>query len=191
VARIDPKFASRVSGDLWLAHDYGKVYAIEKTKDGNKRLRIAVSYDGSQILRTLSRSLKEPLFLLYVLVIFRGGGEEGRYQSEELSHEELDVMFARYSEFWDRDGRHSVWLRSEANAATLVYDRHNLIYAYGPLERFELILEALGYIATPKVSLSFEHEHCYYAEFDALEQELTAKFAYRKSDLHPGDENPC
>jgi hypothetical protein len=191
VTRIDPKFASRVNGELWLAHDYGKVYAIEKTKDGNNRLRIATSYEGSQILRTLSRSLKEPFFLLYVLVIFRAGGEGGRYQSGELSREQLDAMFARYGEFWDSDGRHSIWLRSEADDATLVYDRHNLIYAYGPLDRFELVLETLGYTATPKVSLSFEHQHWYYPEFDAMERELTDRFRDRKSDLHPGDENPC
>lgn len=191
MARIDPKFASRVDGELWLAHDYGKVYAIEKTRDGNKRLCIAVSYDGSQVLRTLSRTLKEPFFLLYVLVIFRGGGQDGRYQSGELSHEDLDAMFARYSEFWDSDSRHSIWLRSEADNATLVYDRHNLIYAYGPLERFELVLETFGYTAAPKVPLSFRHQHSYYAEFDSLEQELTSRFADRRSELHPGDENPC
>ncbi len=191
MTRIDPKFASRISGELWLAHDYGKVYAIEKTTDGTKRLRIAVSYDGSRILRTLSQSLKEPFFLLYVLVVFRGGGKQGGYQSEELSQDALDALFARYSEFWDSDGRHSVWLRSEADRATLVYDRHNLIYAYGPLEQFEMILEALEYARTPEVSLSFEHQHCYYAEFDAFDQELTTKFAGARSELHSRDENPC
>jgi hypothetical protein len=191
VARIDPKFASRVNAELWLAHDYGKIYAFETTTGGSTRLRIAVSSDGSQVLRMLSRGLKEPFFLLYVLVVFRGGGQVGRYQSHELPHEELDAMFARYGEFWDSDGRHSIWLRSETDNATLVYDRHNLIYAYGPLARFELILETLGYVATSKVSLSFEHEHRYYAEFDSLEQELTTNFASRRSVLHPGDENPC
>ena len=191
MARINPKFASRVSGDLWLAHDYGKVYSTELTKDGTKRLRIGVSYDGSEILRTLSRTLTEPFFLLYVVVVARGGSEQGRYQSEELSHKELDALFDRYSEFWDGDGRHSVWLRSEADDTTLVYDRHNLIYAYGPIQRFELVLETLGYKETPKVSLSFEHQHHYYPEFDALAEELTAKLAERRSDLQPGDENPA
>jgi hypothetical protein len=137
------------------------------------------------------RTLKEPFFLLYVLVIFRGGGTEGRYQSEELSHKELEEMFTRYSEFWDSDGRHSVWLRSAADDATLIYDRHNLIYAYGPLERFELVLETGGYDAAPEVSLSFEHQHCYYPEFDDLERELTTGFAQRKSELHADDKNPC
>ena len=191
MARINPKFASRVSGDLWLAHDYGKVYAIQEIKGDDRRLCIAVSYDGSQVLRTLSRSLKEPFFLLYVLVIFRGGGKVGRYQSGELSQSLLDAMFGRYGEFWDSDGRHSVWLRSEADDATLVYERHNLIYAYGPLERFEIVLESLGYTRASKLSLSFEHEHHYYPEFDPLEQELTAKLADQRSDLQPGDENPC
>jgi hypothetical protein len=191
VAANDPKFTSRVKAELWLAHDYGKVYAIETTTGGIKSLRIAVSDDGSQILRMLSRSIKGPLFLLYVLVVCRGGGQVGRYQSGELSQEALDAMFARYGEFWDSDGRHSIWLHSETDDASLVYDRHNLIYAYGPLARFELILETLGYVATSKVSLSFEHEHRYYSEFDSLEQELTTKFASRRSALRPGDENPC
>lgn len=189
--RINPKLASRVNGQLWLAHDYGKVYAIETTAGGNKPLCIAVSEDGSQTLQTLSRSLNGPFFLLYVLVVFRGGGQAGRYQSDELSHEALAAMFARYGEFWDSDGRHSIWLRSETDDATLVYDRHNLIYAYGPLARFESVLETLGYVATSKVSLLFEHEHRYYPEFDGLEQELTVSLASRRSDLHPGDENPC
>jgi hypothetical protein len=191
VARIDPKFASRVNAELWLAHDYGKVYAVETTTDGGKRLCIAVSSDGSQVLRTLWRCLEEPLLLLYVLAVFRGGGPVGRYQSDELSHEELDALFARHGEFWDNDGRHSIWLRSERDDATLVYDRHNLIYAYGAFERFELILEALGYAATAEVSLSFEHQHRYYADFDGLEQELTTRLVNGRSDLHPGDENPC
>ena len=190
MARLEPKFASRMTGKLWLAHEYGKVYAIEQMRTGEKRLRIAVSDNGSQILQALSRSVKEPFFFLYVLVIFRGGGQTGRYQSNELSHGELEAMFDRYGEFWESDGRHSVWLRSQADDATLVYDRHNLIYAYGPVDRFELILETLGYTEVPKVSLSFEHQHCYYAEFDHLEQELTTTFGEGRSDLHPGDENP-
>jgi hypothetical protein len=138
----------------------------------------------------LSRGFTEPFFFLYVLVIYRGGGETGRYQSDELSREELDNLFARYGEFWDRDGRHSIWLRSQQDDGTLVYDRHNLIYAYGPIERFKLVLESVGYTKTPEVSLGFEHKHCYYPEFDVFEQELTTKFADRKTDLQQGDENP-
>jgi hypothetical protein len=127
---------------------------------------------------------------LYVLVVYRGGGKKGRYQSDQLSREELDALFVRYGEFWDSDGRHSIWLRSEQDNATLVYDRHNLVYAYGPLERFELILESVGYAKTPEVSLAFEHEHCYYPEFDVLERELTTKYADQRTELRQGDENP-
>lgn len=191
MACLGPKFASRVTGELWLGHDYGKVYAIEETANGQERLRIAVSDSGAHVLQALSRSLKEPFLLLYVLVIFRGGGERGRYQSHELSRDQLEAMFARFSEFWDSDGRHSVWLRSQSDDSTLVYDRHNLIYAYGPLDRLELILETLGFTATPEIPLTFEHQHCYYPEFDHLEQELTTTFADGRSDLHPGDKNPC
>lgn len=188
---VNPKFASRVGEELWLAHDYGDVYAKETTNDGTQQIRIAVSHAGSHVLRRLSQALNPPFYLLYVLVVYRGGGAVGRYQSDELSREQLDQLFSRYEEFWDSDGRHSVWLRSQRDDATLVYDGHNLIYAYGPLERYGLILESLGYSETEEVTLSFEHEHRYHAQFDEFERELTTRLADRKSELRPGDENPC
>lgn len=145
---------------------------------------IAASHNGSRLLRDLSQVLSEPFFLLYVLVIPRGGSLEGRYQSDELSRAEVDMMFERFGRFWDGDGRHSIWLRSHTDDATLVYDRHNLIYAYGPLERFESVLMGLGYSTTPQLSFAFVHQHAYHEEFDALERDLTTRFADRRSDLH-------
>lgn len=188
MARGDPKFASE-KGEQWPPHDYGKVYAHENTSAA-PRFCIATSYDGSHLLRDLSRVLAEPFLLLYVLVVPRGGSVEGRYQSDQLSRAELDAMFQRFGRFWDGDGRHSIWLRSQADDATLIYDRHNLIYAYGPLDRFEPLLVSLGYSTTPSLSLSFAHQHAYHDAFEALERELTAQFAERRSDLHEGDENP-
>ena len=188
MSRGDPKFASQTGGK-WLPHDYGKLYAHEGTSSA-PRLSIAASHDGTRLLRDLSRILSEPLFLLYVLVVPRGGSVEGRYQSGELSRAEVDAMFDRFSRFWDGDGRHSIWLRSHTDDATLVYDRHNLIYAYGSIGRLESVLSSLGYSTTPRLSLAFEHQHAYHVEFDDLERELTARFADRRSDLREGDEKP-
>jgi len=187
MARDDPKFASEQDGK-WLPHDFGKVYALEHTST-QPRLRIAASFDGTALLRELTLALAAPFLLLYVLVVPRGQSEPGRYQSGQLSRAELDALFERFGQFWDSDGRHNVWVRS-SNDGMLVYDRHNLIYAYGPLDRFESVLRARGYTITTPLSLDFPHQHSYHQELDHLERELTTQFADNRSELREGDENP-
>jgi hypothetical protein len=187
MARGDPKFASR-QGEQWLPHDFRKVYVHQQTSS-SPRLCIAASFDGTALLLELTLALAAPFLLLYVLVVPRGRSEPGRYQSGELSRGELDALFERFGEFWDRDGRHNIWVRS-SDDGMLVYDRHNLIYTYGPLQRFESALRELGYTTTDSLSLDFVHQHSYHEEFDHLERELTKRFADRRSDLREGDENP-
>src|ERR1041385_8922476 len=167
MARGDPKFASEKDGK-WLPHDFGKLYAHEQTSS-SPRLCIAASSGGTALLRELTLALAEPFLLLYVLPIPRGRSEAGRYQSNELSRAELDVLFKRFGEFWDSDGRHNVWIRS-SDDGMLVYDRHNLIYAYGPLTLFESALRKLGYIMAASLTLDFFHQHSYHQEYDALER---------------------
>ena len=152
MAKGDPKFASQ-HGEGWLAHDHGKVFAREN-RSATPRLCIGASREGSGLLQALSRLLAAPMLLLYVLVVPRGS-LPGRYQSDDLSRDQLDTLFERFAQFWDHDGRHSIWLRSHADDATLVYDRHNLIFAYGPLDRFESLLASLGYASTPTLCLVF------------------------------------
>ena len=187
MATGDPKFASEHSGE-WRAHDYGKVFARQNTST-TSRLCIGASIDGSVLLKALIQFLSEPLLLLYVLVVPRGS-VPGRYQSADLTRDQLDTLFQRFAHFWDCDGRQSIWLHSRCDSSTLVYDRHNLIHAYGPLSRIESLLVSLGYSETPTISVSFVHQHAYHAEFDHLERELVAEFADGRSKLHIGDENP-
>src|SRR5438105_9503330 len=187
MARDDPKFASEQDGK-WLPHDFGKVYAHEHTST-QPRLRIAASFDGTALLRELALALAAPFLLLYVLVVPRGQSEAGRYQSGELSRAELDALFERFGQFWDSDGRHNVWVRS-SDDGMLVYDRHNLIYAYGPLPLFESALRELGYTTAASLTLDFAHQHSYHQEYDDLDPELTIQFADNRSELRDGDENP-
>jgi hypothetical protein len=187
MARDDPKFASEQDGK-WLPHDFGKVYAHEHTST-QPRLCIAASFNGTALLRELTLALAEPFLLLYVLVVPRGRSAPGRYQSGELSRAQLDALFQQFGHFWDSDGRHNVWIRS-SDDGMLVYDRHNLVYAYGPLPRFESALRDLDYTIAASLTLDFAHQHSYHEEFDALERELTTQFADNHSELREGDENP-
>ena len=187
MARLDPKFASQ-QPEQWLPHNFGKVYAHAQTSS-SPRLCVGASSDGTTLLRELTLTLTEPFLLLYVLVVPRGQSDAGRYQSAELSRSELDAFIEQFGTFWDSDGRHNIWIRS-SDGGLLVYDRHNLIFAYGPLQRFESRLHELGYVSTGSLSLDFIHQHSYHQEFDDLERELTRRFAENRSDLRAGDENP-
>lgn len=75
----------------------------------------------------------------------------------------------------------------EAQPATIVHERHNLIYAYGPLIRFTEVLESIGFSRGP-ISIPAPHAHNYHSAFDEDETSLAAALDWRYSPLQAGDE---
>jgi hypothetical protein len=69
----------------------------------------------------------------------------------------------------------------------VVWDRHNVICAYGPLERFAAALDERGFRAGA-VTVPVPHQHHYRAECDALAADLVRGRAWRHSALQPEDE---
>jgi hypothetical protein len=149
--------------------EYVNSWAIEETSGGD-RLAIATGSGYIQLLGTLARCLEPPYLLLYVLAIPRGGGEPGRYQSNySFSAVQLQDFLSEYSEFIERDARHNLWIRSSSAEGMLVYDRHNVIYAYGPLDQFIAELNSAGLVEAKEVRVPSPHAHHYHAEFDSEE----------------------
>jgi hypothetical protein len=72
----------------------------------------------------------------------------------------------------------------------LVYDRHNVIYAYGPLDRFIAVLNSAGLTESKQVHFPSPHAHHYHPEFDADEKRILRTEEWTISPLRPGDENP-
>ena len=160
-------------GNVWQPHRYPAVY-FRETTTGAGRLKIAASDHGARLMLQLAQLLRDPFAVLYVLLVPRGGSEAGRYQSPWLNREELTEVFDCYGGFWERDGRHHVWLHSATDQATLVYDQHDVIYAYGPLEEYVALLEAAGFKEAEELDFPAPHGHCYHREFDELERELAS-----------------
>jgi hypothetical protein len=71
--------------------------------------------------------------------------------------------------------------------ATIVWDRHNLIHAYGPLKDFESILLGLGF-SQGAPSMEFNHTHNYHSEFDSSAAAVLGYFAWSRTPLKPADE---
>jgi hypothetical protein len=173
--------------EQWVEHSHPTVFRLPAP--GAKSQRIVAGVPGSDpdVFLSLTRCLEEPLFLLYVLHTCRGEAELGRYQSPELSFQEVESFVEEFKPFLSGDGRFDLWAYSPEQGATVVWDRHNLLYAYGPLECFAAELVQLGFVAgEPEVPAL--HTHHYRPELDAFAKQLIERFTWLQSPLRPEDE---
>ena len=104
-----------------------------------------------------------------MLIVSHLDSELARYQCPNpLTQTELEAFLSEFHDFFESDGRHHIWITSLPEKATLVYDRHDLIYAYGPLQRFADAVEQQGFQESA-IIIPSPHAHCYQAEFDTSE----------------------
>ena len=105
--------------------------------------RIVAGVAGSDplVFERLVEQLEPPYYLLYLLHTPRGEAEPGRYQSPKLSLTEVTAFLARFRRFLSADARFDLWAHAPSENATVVWDRHDKLFAYGPLDRYASALE--------------------------------------------------
>ncbi len=174
-----------MSGDLPQPFAYGNVF-LRQDVGGHPRLLVGIDDGQDATVAALARGLRGPFQLLYVLHTTRTDAELGRYESPELGTEDVEEFFREFGQFIREDSRHDLWLRSHDDDATIVLDRHNLIYAYGPLELFEQALKSSGAHVGEPAALG-THVHHYHAVWDDMERRILRRYAWRISPLRPSD----
>ncbi len=152
---------------------------LREPTDERERLRIGAGMGTIALLEALAGVLREPLFLLVVMRVPRVAEEAGRWESVALTKAELARFAARYGELFEDDARAQLWVGEIDGVGMLVLDEHDLIYAYGPLHRFEQVLRERGY-TTGDPRVPEPHEHHYNHQFDALEGELRRDWAWNR-----------
>jgi len=128
-----------------------------------------------------------PFYLLYVLHTPRGEGAAGRYQSPAIEASDLRQFLARHARYLSADARFDLWAHSPAEGATVIWDRHDQLFAYGPLSRYEHVLKSLGF-APGKVEVPSPHQHFYRAELDGDAAGVLEAFSWFHSPLREEDE---
>jgi hypothetical protein len=98
----------------------------------------------------------------------------------------MELFLWQFQELFEQDARQHVWIGSVDNSSLLVYDNHDVIYAYGPLREFEGILTSSGLAKCDDVRFPKPHMHNYNVEFD--EQQL-AILKYWKWTRYPLEES--
>jgi hypothetical protein len=165
---------------------YPNTWKQERTT-GADRLVIAPSSRHIDLIRKLIQVLPEPFGLLYVLATPRRG-ESGRYQSPEPSSRgEVESFLWEFKDFFQGDGRHHIWITSLPSNSTIVYDNHDILYAYGPLEHYKRILTAEG-LSEGDVPDPIPHTHHFNVQFDQSQQDVLAYWDWVHYPLTDRDE---
>jgi len=171
-----------------VPYQHPHLWQIEQTT-AQPRLVLAPRSDQIALLRALSRRLPEPYYVLYMLVTARGESQEGRYQTTEpLFREDLEHFLESFQAFFERDGRHHLWIGSVYSSELLVYDNHNIIYAYGPLPTYQAVAREFG-LGEGELVMPYPHTHHYHAEFDASVPQLLNFTAWTHFPLQEGDDD--
>ncbi len=173
-------------GEVLVPFTYDPTYYLDQTS-GTNRLVIAPATGHVDLLLDLSRLISGPFGILYVLIVSRLDSELARYQCPEpLMRSQMEAFISEFHDFLESDGRHHLWITSLPENATLVYDNHNLIYAYGPFERFVDTLERQG-LNESTISIPFPHAHRYNLEFDRSEAEVLNYWRWKMLPLTEQD----
>lgn len=164
------------------------VFERQKMSSGESRIATWVPDGQADLLHQLSGLLQPPYYVLYILHTPRGEGEPGRYQSTELTRDALDDLFAKYNSFFAGDGRHDLWIYSRSTARTLIWDRHNKLFAEGvPLDDIVGALHERGFHEGLLQRLG-NHFHHYRPEYDADAANLLGEFGWHWTPLRPEDQ---
>lgn len=182
------KFAALNNAGEQVAFSYGDLYFREPLSRG-ERLTIGPSASHVDLMLALACNWPtQQFYILYVLLVSHSGALPGRYQSPLIeSFEDLQVFFCNFERFLESDGRHHIWIGSPANDGTLVYDQHNVIFAYGDLDHYESMLRERRF---REQAFSFPAPHChnYPPSHVTSEEELLSHFDWHYSPLQQGDE---
>jgi hypothetical protein len=173
--------------DQWVEHSHPSVFCCHTSPSGTPRIKLGVPRSDPGVVLKLAHCLQPPLFLLYVLHTPRGEADPGRYQSPELPFAEVQDFFKEFSPFLTGDGRFDLWLYSPSQGATLAWDRHNLLYGYGPIECYRAALEAQGFVEGELPAIP-DHTHHYRPELDSYAKAVISRYHWLQSPLRPEDE---
>lgn len=166
--------------------EYGNTFVREDVA-GRGRLQIGLNDTHDGCLQLFAGLLVGPFQVLYVLHTSRTGAAPGRYESPELNAEAVDHFIRTFGRFLAEDSRHDLWLRSHDDDATIVLDRHNIIYAYGPLDIFEGALLRIGVRPGKAPQIPDPHVHHYHHEWDESEREVLRALAWTITPLRHSD----
>ncbi len=142
------------------------------------------------LLLNILKNWDGPFGILYVLVASRCGRTGARYQSDiTRNYEELELFLYTYQEYFERDGRHHLWIIDVESNNRIIYDNHDLIHVYGDNDHAESCCLDHG-LSQNKIIIPTPHSHNYNSQYDSVEDELFKEFSWSEFPLVPEHDDP-
>jgi len=161
-------------------HVYPHRWIRELTTASTERLLIAPRSGHIDLMIDLLDCMQGPFGMLYVLIVPRCDHERGRYQCESPREKwQLIEFLEEFRDYFENDGRHHLWISGQSDQSQLIYDNHNVIYAYGPLQEFESSLRKAG-LTRGQFTRPAPHVHAYSAEFDRDEDRIFTAYNWKQ-----------
>jgi hypothetical protein len=183
------KISSFYGSDEVETH-YDNIYEIQEYPSWS-RLAIGAKEEHIPLMLEIAKSWQGPYGILYVLVVSRlGHHRPGRYQiSQPCTLEDLDLFGSTFQEYFERDGRHHLWLMDLFSRSQLVFDNHGIIYAYGDVAWYSRFLDRSGF-TREEVKISCPHGHHYNHEMDHFEDEIMNYWDWKWFPLQDEHDDP-
>jgi hypothetical protein len=179
------KIGTHSRGEGIVEFRYDDVFEPQLEREP-QRLLIAPGGRHVDLLMRLSREMPPPYSILYILVAPRSGARAGRYMLGGQSDSTLNELLETNREYLEGDARHHIWIGSESDGSLLVYDQHNVIYAYGQIDQFSAILRACGMHAG-RVQFPYPHTHHFRSTLDHFEADLLRRYPWQWNLLEEED----
>lgn len=180
----NPKFANGMDSDKFHSNCYKQV-AIDTPYP---RVVFATKDGYIKLIKECLRIMPEPFSVMYVLIRPIVGVDVGRYMSEEpFSRKEMDAFLDEYGHFFEHDGRHHIYFISDDPGTFLVYDHHDMIYAYGQQENFLNLLRNKNYLEEEPI-VENPHYHGFNHDHRVDERHLLASREWTRYDLERADD---
>lgn len=142
------------------------------------RLTIGPKDNQIPLMLEIAKSWGGPYGILYVLSTPRLGYNAARYQSPEpCSYDDLELFAYTFQEFFEGDGRHHIWFMDVNSNKQIIYDNHNILYAYGDDDSIIKLLKENNF-TRGEVSIPAPHEHLFNQENDTYEDEIMGYFEW-------------
>jgi hypothetical protein len=178
---------SHLVAEEWQPHSHQAFFRHAVVAGDTHRIEAVVPHGDASVFEALTSCMEPPYLLLYILHTPRGKGAAGRYTSTEMSCDDFRRFIANFKDYLQADGRFDLWSHSPSDGSTVVWDRHNQLYAYGNLPQFSSQLRTLGF-AEGEIAPLGAHMHHYRAAFDSDARALLDFCPWHHSELRPEDE---
>ncbi|MCM8528159.1 MAG: hypothetical protein NE327_16675 [Lentisphaeraceae bacterium] len=170
-----------------IPHEYGQIFTYD-IYPNYERLTVASDKKQIHLLLQLVKGLSENFGILYVLSSPRLGHPAARYQSDNpCNYEELELFLYTFQEYFEEDGRHNLWIFCLDDDSQVIYDKHNIIYCYGDIEKFKNEINQNGY-TEKEVNIPSPHSHYYHPEHDKNEDEIMEYWEWKQFELQEMDD---